>query len=310
MVFVLFRNPQRLRTCVDVRVGKTHLVEVIFQLRRQDYDWYIGHNEEIHGEILELLESTILSRMFSKDIEDYHRRTNPLLLPPDDDDDNLIGSKTKKKNNSSSKKQKGGGRAKTKSKKAAANSGGGSTTSGLLDTECDDDIEDGNGKNDSRKVFYSFGSAIQLAYRKQPIGPINSSSGGSSRFGGGGASSSFVPHRTILVQNQKESQKEEERSSKRARVNDDGRKTAKRKDSTGSDVVTFYDLDKLPYRLLVWISPSSSSMITGSGQSSSAATGSLVGDAEFFHRPEMIPVSSLFRTPAGLEEDDDDDDGD
>lgn len=301
MAFVLFRNPNRLRTWVDIRVGKTHIVEVLFQLRRQDYDWYIEHADEIHSEILEQFESTMLSRMFGKDIESYHRWKHPELFPPNDgvgdNDDDLIGSKNK------FKKHRVGG-ARKKKAETSKKSSKSSSSDGVEIFGNDVDGDDGDDTDqDGTKVYYSFGSTIQLAYRKQPIGSVVAVN----RFGTS-ASLSAVPHRTILVKRQEKTsdeeghdvalnsrQEEEEPSSKKAKVKDSRRK----QDRDDSAQFTFFDLEKLPDRLLVWISPSQSRDTSG-----------ISGDEEFFNRPEMIPVSSLFRTPKELEDDSDEDDDD
>jgi hypothetical protein len=309
----LFRNPQRLRRCIDVRVGRTHTVEVLFHLRRQDYDndWYNTHADEIHAEILEMFESTILSRMFGREIESYHRLKHPHLFPPGDDgdDDDIIGSKNKSKK----RRRQGGKKADNKTKSnnnkkiktsevsesSVLAAAGGSGSKGIDndnggDGINDDDVDCGDGR--STKVYYSFGSTIQLAYRKQPI--------------------DNVTHRTILVKpsppttnddddddgEDSKNDNQEDKIGGGSKRNRNQKKADNTETSQQSSFISFYDLEKLPYRLLVWISPSS----TGTASCSNIA----VESEEFFHRPEMIPVSSLFRTPKELLDDDDDEDED
>ena len=104
-----FRNKNRPRSSFEIQVGNFHLLEVTVHLvthrrnsdsRRRNnnsnsnsnsnkydqqqqaytlWDWYDTNREDINEEFLELLEASILSRMFGTEIEEYHRRKNPAI---------------------------------------------------------------------------------------------------------------------------------------------------------------------------------------------------------------------------------------
>mmetsp|Transcript_21278 Transcript_21278/g.39700 ORF Transcript_21278/g.39700 Transcript_21278/m.39700 type:complete len:124 (-) Transcript_21278:535-906(-) len=97
---VLFRNKNRPRSCLDLRVGgksSSHILEVVLHLRRADFDWYDSHQFDITSEFLELLEGSVVPRMFGKEIEAYHRKNNPNFVTPEDYDGSIarVGSKNK-----------------------------------------------------------------------------------------------------------------------------------------------------------------------------------------------------------------------
>mmetsp|Transcript_5148 Transcript_5148/g.12290 ORF Transcript_5148/g.12290 Transcript_5148/m.12290 type:complete len:283 (-) Transcript_5148:233-1081(-) len=171
-----FRNRNRPRSSFDIQVGRFHLLEITVHLvtHRRDsshrtilqrkiggeildddeWDWYDSNKEEINAEFLELLEATVLSRMFGKELVDFHRVKTPSILEQENDDiggiasKNKIGSKRKRKGNAAtSRKQMN----KTKHKGLAAIA---------------DDAQDEKPEKD---IYFSFGELIQLAYKKEPI---------------------------------------------------------------------------------------------------------------------------------------------
>lgn len=144
----LLRNWNRPRSKFDVRVGASHVVETLLHLRRADYDWYLENEAEIEQELLELLEESILPRMFEQEIESYHRKRSPELFP---DEKNQIGGRNKKSLNKSHNNPK------TNSKKRKA-----SYKKEIQETEHD------QGKQ-SKDVYFAFGELIQVAYRVESL---------------------------------------------------------------------------------------------------------------------------------------------
>jgi hypothetical protein len=222
----LFRNKNRPIAYHELRVGKSHLLEVMLHLRRADWDWFQSHEQDVEEELLELLEESVVPRMFGDLIENYHARRNPKFLPPDK---LTVGSK----NNKSAKNPQ-----KRKPRKGSKNKAAASASPVVEEKKPDKD------------VYFSFGELIQLAFRKQDT---SSSSSG----------------RTIFY------------------------KTKSDNDDTTTSL--FEDCPKLPHRLLIWISK-----IDPQNKVNPDPSG--VG----FYRPEMIPISSLFREPKDEEIDVDD----
>ena len=136
----LFRNRNRPRSSIDIRVGSNHLVETLLQLRRADWDWYIENESEIEHELLELLEESIIPRMFGKEMETIYNKDRPVEKKLQ------IGSKNAK-----------GGR-KTKSTKRSRKK------EAALRLQEEEDKE-----KPEKDVYFSFGEIIQLAYRREPL---------------------------------------------------------------------------------------------------------------------------------------------
>ena len=263
-----FRNRNRPRSSFDIQVGRSHLLEVTVHLvtRRRDashrkrlhrsksgnavyqdeWDWYEAHKEDIHAEFLELLEASVLSRMFGKQLEGYHRTENPSILPRVNDDVGGVASKNKA--GGKNRKRKGPNAKKQTHKKQKF---------GLPQEEEDD-------KKPEKDIYFSFGQLIQLAYKKEPIGNESSS-------------------HTILFRSKETS----------ASVTSDSGNTT----PGGS----FRDRRKLPDRLLVWISQSDAAAASEGGSKAPRPS-------EGMYRPEMIPISSLFRKPKDFEDFSDNDD--
>ena len=128
------------RTFMELRVGKSHLVEVLLQVRRADLGWYRSNYDTIQKELLELLQENVLPRMCGEEIENYHRMKHPHLFPPD-----IAGSK----NTSKAKSSKSAGRKRVKKAPPPP-------------------PEEEKRKPD-KEVYYSFGETIQLAYRRQEL---------------------------------------------------------------------------------------------------------------------------------------------
>lgn len=160
MVGRLFRHRNRPRICLDLEVGSSHVVEVLLQLRRSDWDWYKANEEAVEEELLQLLEESVLSRMFTSEIEDFHRKHNPQLFPTESN----VGSKNKRKkggaaNNNNHIHSNSTKRGRKAGKPLAPN----------LDKKVESlaqQDEDEEGKK-IKDVYYAFGEKLQLAYRKQ-----------------------------------------------------------------------------------------------------------------------------------------------
>jgi hypothetical protein len=150
MVGRLFRNRNRPRVTLDLKVGSSHVVEVLLHLRRADWDWYRSNEEAIEEELLELLEESVLSRMFGEEIEEYHRKNNPQIFPPD----KTVGAKNKLGKNQGNNNRNSKGTRK----------GGKSTAAMRKQVEVTEEE-----KKVKKDVYFAFGEILQLAYRKQDL---------------------------------------------------------------------------------------------------------------------------------------------
>lgn len=74
------------RTFLEVKVGQQQCVEVILHIRRSDIQWF--NSEENHveenkfNELLKLLESKVVPRMFDDELEEKRAELNDEKLPP------------------------------------------------------------------------------------------------------------------------------------------------------------------------------------------------------------------------------------
>lgn len=129
-------------------------------MRRADWTWYRANAQAIEDELLLLLESSVLSRMFGEEIESFHKKKNPHLF----DDESQIGSKNRAQKASETSKKKGR-RGKAAAAKAAAKA----------------NQDAAELKRPEKEVYYAFGEVLQLAYRKEPL-PVDRSRGGRTLF--------------------------------------------------------------------------------------------------------------------------------
>jgi hypothetical protein len=218
----LFEGRFRPRRCLDIRVGKFHILEVLLHVRRADYEYFQANDRadenepgEVTAEFLELLQERILPRMFGNELEAHHRAKNPGVLPPESSDyygDVATGNTTKKGKKRAAPKVRGKmGAAKASNatstadgaKKKKTNSGTAAAFAALED-------EDGAEKT-VKDVYFSFGDTIQLAYRREPT----------------------TSSRTIFFGKKEDQDKDNESI----------------KPSSG-----FHDYIKLSHRLVIWIS--------------------------------------------------------
>jgi hypothetical protein len=154
MVGRLFRNRNRPRVTLDLKVGSSHVVEVLLHLRRADWEWYQSNEEAIEEEVLDLLEESVLSRMFGEEIEEYHRKNNPQIFPPD----KTVGAKNKFGKNHQGNNNKRNPKGSRKGGKAAA--------AAAARKQVEVEEEEKKAKKD---VYFAFGELLQLAYRKQDL---------------------------------------------------------------------------------------------------------------------------------------------
>ena len=311
----LFRNRNRPRTSFELKVGNYHLLEVTVHLRRRnrnrnrsvgttekteietnetivdndDWDWYNTNRDEVNDELLELLERSIISRMYGIEIEEYHQKFHPTVLPPKNNDINQIGSKNKNKKRkaggkktTTSKKKSNNAKTMTKKKKNYASFGKNNSNNN------DDDDDDGDEKPE-KDIYFAFGELIELAYKKQSIDKDDSYS-----------QTILYKKKSNNTDNDNDNDDNDEiRHDATGPVNNqEGTKTAtSTTTATATSTTNFYDRQKLSSRLLVWISPTS---IAGSNDVVSAATATATNklDTIYEYRQEMIPISNLFRKPA------------
>ncbi|OEU21507.1 hypothetical protein FRACYDRAFT_235134 [Fragilariopsis cylindrus CCMP1102] len=303
----LFRNRNRPRTSFELKVGNCHLLEVTVHLRRRnrnrnrsvgttekteietnetivdndDWDWYNTNKEEVNDELLELLERSIISRMYGIEIEEYYQKFHPTVLPPKNNDINQIGSKNK------NKKRKAGGSNKTTKTSKMKSSNAKTTTKkkknyasfgkNNSNNNSGDDDDDGDEKPE-KDIYFAFGELIELAFKKQPIDKDDSYS------------------QTILYK-KKSNTDNDDNDNDEIRHDATGPVNNQEETKTATSTTNFYDRQKLSSRLLVWISPTS---IAGSNDVVSTATATATNklDTIYEYRQEMIPISNLFRKPA------------
>jgi len=139
----LFRNRNRPRVCLDLKVGNSHLVEVILHLRRTDWEWYQSNHDEIEKELLNLVEESVLPRMFGDEIEAHHRKYNPQIFPPQE-----VGAKNKNSKSNSKRSRKG------------------PATSTAISKPIENPSMD---EKKPKDIYFAFGRTLQLAYRKQDL---------------------------------------------------------------------------------------------------------------------------------------------
>jgi hypothetical protein len=248
--------------------------------------------------------------MFGNEIEEFHQKHSHGVAPPNGDDpgDNTNaniaaggarGSKKRKTtattrtrkgttNNTTTTKTKGNGAgSKNQSKNAKSNTTTVNIKNGTSLQKAVQDSDDDNNRNKmmEKDVYYAFGEIIQLAYRWQPLS--------NSR----GYTSS---HKTILFHRDEEDvvvvvpNSTDRNNNNNNNNNEKDSKTM----TTAAGPLQFVEYIKLSHRLLVWMSKATDH-ITVTTDPDPIGFG--------FVRPEMIPISSLFRKPKELLDDDDDD---
>lgn len=267
----IFRNRHRPRCRLDLRVGKSsHLVEVLFHLRRSDFDWYKENEDDIVDEILALMSRSVIPRMFGTIIESYHREHHPEIFPPDKV--GKIGSKNKGKR---SKQQRGKGMTTNddthKRQKTTTKRGGKKSTDAISNLQQEDNDDELDGKP-IKDIYFAFGDGVQLAYKKEPL-------------------TTDTRSKTIFMSgwsNEKKSDESNGQSSSLLLSSSSSTSAASVKEKK-NDNDGFYEIPKLPDRLLVWVSKI---------ENPDAKTNPDLSGVGFY-RPEMVPIADLFREPKG-----------
>jgi len=70
------------RTYFEVRVGRYQSAEVLLHLRRSDVPWFQENGEVLQPELLRLLQSSVLPRLFANEIEQNHAAICHTKPPP------------------------------------------------------------------------------------------------------------------------------------------------------------------------------------------------------------------------------------
>lgn len=211
----LFRNRIRPRSQIDVRVGSSHVVETLLHLRREDYPWYLENEDEINEEFLQLLQESIIPRMFDLELEEYHNRLSPELMPLPEDQ---LGSKNTKSLNKAIANQ---GNKRKGRKKKIAQSMSEQQKAELKQQRIQEKL--------AKEISYAFGSTIQMAYRLQALYSKNQA----------------YDQRTLLFPESLDSEPSGEQSAA---------KKPKQKRENEFDHLKFPCPIKLPQRIMIWIS--------------------------------------------------------
>lgn len=244
----LFRNRNRPRSQIDVRVGSSHIVETLLHLRRDDYPWYLENEEEINQEFLELLQVSVIPRMFDVELEEYHNQVSPELMPLPAEQ---VGSKNTKSLNKAIANQSDGKNRKGRKNKISK------TESQQQQAELK---QQRNHEKVTKEISYAFGSTIQLAYRLQHLYSKRQT---------------YDQHTLLFPE-----------SSSSSLANEESAKQGAEKSNRNINQLRFQCPIKLPQRIVIWISRLDPNDPTNPDPKGAG-----------FCRPELIPISSLFREP-------------
>ncbi|KAG7345893.1 hypothetical protein IV203_004960 [Nitzschia inconspicua] len=261
----------RPRTLIDMRVGKFHTVQLLVHIRQQDWRWYQENAVEITEEFQELMQERVLPRMVGTELEDFYRTKHPGVLPPLEEE--LGGNNN---NNSSSKvvasknnKLGGGGKKRETTSNKGRGKKGSKGGGGTVTSSTSKAIA----KNSKKRKGYSL---LQLLQDNKPEKDVYFSFGDIIQLSY--RKEPALSYKTIFFQSQQDD-------------------PSKKKSTTTMNTTSFRDYHRLSHRLLIWISKLDPDQKTNPDPKG-------VG----FYRPELIPISNLFRPPAELDLDDDDDD--
>ena len=88
------------RTFLELRVGRTHMVDVLLHVRRADVTWFHSSVDN-KKELLKLLSQQIIPKECEEEIDRYHEVRNRLHRPP-----TIIGEKNQKGKGKGGRKRK------------------------------------------------------------------------------------------------------------------------------------------------------------------------------------------------------------
>mmetsp|Transcript_5039 Transcript_5039/g.12029 ORF Transcript_5039/g.12029 Transcript_5039/m.12029 type:complete len:288 (-) Transcript_5039:134-997(-) len=257
----LFRNRNRPRSQIDVRVGSSHIVETLLHLRRGDYPWYLENEEEINEEFLQLLQESIIPRMFDVELEEYHNQVSPELMPLPAEQ---VGSRNTRSLNKAIANQQGNQGNKRKGRKKKISK----TESQQQQAELKQQRVQ---EKLAKEISYAFGSTIQMAYRLQPLSSSKNQT---------------YDQRTLLFPESSSLTANESSLKNKNNNSNSTKKGGKNANNNAFDQLRFPCPVKLPQRIVIWISKMDPNDKTNPDPTS-------VG----FYRPELIPISALFREP-------------
>jgi hypothetical protein len=241
------------RTFLELRVGTDQLLDVVLHIRARDWSWFHEEAPSVEQktkfeELLDLLQSNIVPRVFQDEIELLHetdsvtkegstpmpRHLGPGGIPIVTGENNDIPATARGKKASKRPRQ-------TKKQK---------------ELEQRQALEVEREQRDATKdVRYAFGTTMRLAYRLVVIPP------------GRTATLVFAPHAS----------------------------------QSNTSMPALQALTKLSKRLHIWCSPyrhHHTHSHSSSGNHEDALATAVRDEGSGFYRPEMIPVSNLFRMPA------------
>ena len=318
------------RTYLEIKVGTRQCVEVLLFVRQADFAWFNQQSQpeqpaqqqqqqqqqDVFVEFLQLIQNNILPRMFHDEMEDtyYRYASSKQKAPPKHIGPG--GIPIAEKNNNSNINFFPTKKRKRTSKKALAEL----KRLQQQQQQQGDDDDNNNNNNQTKKqkdVYYAFGEHMQLAYRLQEIKDSTSRA------------------ETLVFADDDNNNKKKKNGDDKNEDNDNdndhqkGTRETNKKRKRGNDTTTgsssrsssrstapdekqisiaktqtgnFWLLKKLSKRILVWCYP-----IVDRDESTTTTTSGIIMDAGF-PRPEMIPISELFRRPLSAREEDDDND--
>lgn len=221
------------RTYLEVRVGRHQSVEVLLHLRRSDVAWFQQNADFLRTELLDLLQSSVLPRLFADEMEQNNAALTKTKLPPKLGPGGIpmtVGEKNKTTtttastaNSSSNNKRKRG-----LSKKKQA------------ELKRQREEEERERRKNEKDIYYATGGTIRVAYRTEAV-----SSAGA----------------TLLFQEAEEQNDDDK--------NTDGEeatsKKKKQKKAKQQDDVRFRALKKLSKRLIIWCYPANAELPASEG---------------------------------------------
>ena len=298
-----------------------------------DWLWYDTNKEEIHDEVLELLERSIISRMFATEMEDYYQKYHPTVVPPPDHELEQIGAKNKKKSfqgrGGTKRRGKGGTTTTTTTKKKKTNN-----NKKRQHNYASFGTNEENEKPE-KEIYFAFGERIEVAYKKEPIPKWNESQ--TVLFKPLAPKTTTASSAAATPKLQTTSLASLVASSSTGRTRNTTTTTVNAAEKAGGpatnemktpvpECVRFLDRKKLSSKLCLWISPAQHEQDEHRTNKDTASTttpalaSTVTLDAIYEYRPEMIPISNLFRVPEDIvlssssssssSDDDDDDDDD
>ena len=221
--------PGSTRTCWQIRVGRKHLVEILFCVRHKDFAWMRQNfDPTIQSELKDMLQESILPRVFGKNIEEHYHSEEPHEFPPQ-----MLGARNHNPNNKKRRRSK-----KPPPPPPAEKA--------------------------PKDVYYAFGTMIQVAYRREKVRTLKNATSGN-RLSNARTLNKFADHGgdvTIFFAKQQHHQTETETNNKSSS------EPGKAKSSTSSEVSSsssFVQYRHFPERIVLWCQPNQDVIDTTAG---------------------------------------------